>query len=110
MGLRANPNPNVQAIAAHQASWWVDQHVLADGRALGIKALQNSQRPLMLEVRDAAAVPPSVVQCQAGVPSHLVSLDPASSAPECAAVRRSDQEGGDKKGEKFIRHKARWQD
>ena len=45
----------LQCVSAYQAAWRVHQHVVRDGIAFGIKRLQDSQRALMLEARDAAA-------------------------------------------------------
>src|SRR3989344_4518814 len=74
VGAGADGGGDVQRVAAHQAAGWVHQHVVADGVALGVQALQDAQRPVVLIAGYGAGVVVlcRVVELQAGVPGHGV--------------------------------------
>ena len=46
----AEPERDGERIAAHHAAGRVHQHVVADGRAFGIEALQHAQRAVVAVV------------------------------------------------------------
>jgi hypothetical protein len=61
----------MQFITAHHTARRVQHHVVTNGRAFGVEALQDPQRPFMAIVRAGVAVRMAVVQRQLRLPTHL---------------------------------------
>ena len=64
---------NVQHIAAHQPAGRVHQHIVADGRPLGIQTFEDAQRAVVRELHRALAVLQGIVQRQLRMPGHCLS-------------------------------------
>jgi hypothetical protein len=61
---------HVQQVAADQATGWVHQHVMADGIAFRVEALEDAQRALVAVAGDAALVFDQVVECEFSMPGN----------------------------------------
>ena len=64
---------NVQHIAAHQPARGVHQHVVADGRPLGIQTFEDAQRTIVREMHRGLAGLQGIVQRQLRMPGHCLS-------------------------------------
>lgn len=63
----------VQHITAHQPARRVYQHVVADGRPLGIQAFEDAQRTIVREMHRGLAGLQGIVQRQLRMPGHCRS-------------------------------------
>ena len=74
MGVGADLHADVQHVPADQAARRVHDHVVADRVALGVEALEDAQRAVVVVAQNGALGVEAVVEIQLGVPGHGVSL------------------------------------
>ena len=71
MAAGRQPGVDVQHVAAHNAARWVNQHMVANGVAFRVEALQHAQWAVMAVVGNGACTIESVIQSQVAVPAHV---------------------------------------
>ena len=75
VAARRSLDADVQHVAAHEAARRMHQHVVAHRVAFGVEALEDAQRTVMAEARNAALVGVEpVVEVESRVPGHGPSV------------------------------------
>ncbi|MDT4883656.1 hypothetical protein FQZ97_1197160 [compost metagenome] len=74
MRARARVHADIEHITPDQTAGWVNDHVVADRRALRVKALEDAQRAVVLETGGGFVVLECQVERETGVPGHGESV------------------------------------